>query len=129
MTGVQTCALPILRVYYTAYKPFGTSVYVYYKILNAEDTELFENQDWQLMTQVNNQNAYSTNRTNLIEFECAPGSNGVADNFISYTSTSGQTYNSFIQFAIKVVLATNDNTRVPFLTDIRALALPSGTGI
>ena len=110
-----------LRVYYTAYKPFGTSVYVYYKILNAEDTELFENQDWQLMTQVNNQNAYSTNRTNLIEFECAPGSNGVADNFISYSSTSGQTYNSFIQFAIKVVLATNDNTRVPFLTDIRAL--------
>jgi len=27
------------------------------------------------------------------------------------------------------VLATNDNTTVPFLTDIRALALPPGTGI
>lgn len=121
-----------LRVFYTAYKPLGTAVYVYYKILNAADTAPFESGNWQLMTTVQNQNAYSTNRNDLYEFECAPGifANNQANNSISYTSsTTGQTYNSFNQFAIKIVLATSDNTNVPFLTDIRALALPAGTGI
>jgi hypothetical protein len=118
-----------LRVYYTAYKPFGSNVYVYYRILNTSDTSLLSNQNWQLMTQTTGGSNNSTDRNNLIEFECAPGTNGTAFNSISYTSTNGQTYNSFIQFQIKVVLATNDRTNVPFLTDIRALALPSGTGI
>ena len=121
-----------LRVFFTAYRPIGTNVYVYYKILSAQDTQPFEYGNWQLMTTMNGGlNTYSTSRTNLIEYECAPGvySSGVANNSISYLSTNGQTYNSFIQFAIKVVLATNDNTTVPFLTDIRALALPPGTGI
>ena len=121
-----------LRVYYTAYKPLGTAVYVYYKILNSLDTATFESGNWQLMTTVGNPNTYSTSRTDLYEYEAAPGifASNLPDNSISYTSSlTGQTYNSFIQFAIKVVLATNDNTNVPFLTDIRALALPAGTGI
>jgi hypothetical protein len=50
----------------------------------------------------------------------------VPDNFISYTSTSGITYNNFSQFAIKIVLATSDSTRTPVLHDLRVLALPSG---
>lgn len=121
-----------LRVFYTAYRPIGTNVYVYYKILSAQDTQPFESGNWQLMTTMNGGlNTYSTSRTNLIEYECAPGiySSGMANNSISYQSTNGQTYKNFIQFAIKVVFATNDNTNVPFLTDIRALALPPGTGI
>ena len=81
------------------------------------------------MTQINGINNYSTSRDNLIEYECAPGVNNVANNYISYTNVNGQKYSTFIQFAIKVVLATSDNTNVPFLTDIRALALPQGTGI
>jgi hypothetical protein len=82
------------------------------------------------MTTINNQNVYSTSRSDLYEFEAAPGiyNTGTANNTISYTNPAGQSFSSFIQFAIKVVLATNDNTSVPFLTDIRALALPPGTG-
>jgi hypothetical protein len=121
-----------LRVFYSAYRPIGTNVYVYYKILSSQDTQPFESGNWQLMTTMNGGlNLYSTNRDNIIEYECAPGvfASGVANNYISYLSTNGQKYTSFIQFAIKVVLATNDNTTVPFLTDIRALALPPGTGI
>jgi len=120
-----------LRVFYTAYKPLGTNIFVYYKILNRNDSQQLEEGNWQLMTQMGNQTVYSTSRTDLIEFECAPGvyGSGQADNFISYTSNNGTTYTIFSQFAIKVVMATNDNTNVPFLSDIRALALPSGTGI
>ena len=118
-----------LRVYYTAYKPLGTEVYIYYKILNRNDTSNFDDGNWQLMTQLSQTNVYSVSRDDLIEYEWAPGKNNQADNTISYTNASGQQYNSFSQFAIKVVMATTDNTQVPFLTDIRALALPSGTGI
>jgi len=120
-----------LRVYFTAYKPLNTSIYVYYKILSPLDTSTFESQNWQLMAPISNITTYSTTRADLIEFECAPGifNNSQANNNISYTSTNGTKYNTFTQFAIKVVMATNDSTNVPFLTDIRALALPSGTGI
>jgi len=119
-----------LRVFYTAYRPPGTNIYVYYKILSSLDTTPFDSIGWQLMTTINNQNTFSTSRTDLYEFESAPGifSNNLANNVISYTNPSGQSFSTFIQFAIKVVLATSDNTIVPYLTDIRALALPPGTG-
>jgi hypothetical protein len=118
-----------LRVFYTAYRPKGSNIYVYYKILNRNDSQTFEDSSWQLMTTVTGSSNYSTSRDNLIEFECAPGVNNVADDVISYTSSTGITYTSFSQFAVKIVFATNDNTSVPFLTDLRALALPSGTGL
>ena len=118
-----------LRVFYTAYRPVGTNIYVYYKILSSQDTQPFDNNNWQLMTTMKNQNTFSTNRNDLYEFETAPGINNQANNTIGYTNVNGQTFNNFIQFAIKIVLATNDNTNPPFLVDLRALALPAGTGI
>jgi hypothetical protein len=118
-----------LRVFYTAYRPLGTNIHVYYKILNKNDAQNFDECNWQLMTPTTNLNVYSTSRTDMIEFECAPGTGGVADNTITYTNKNGQKFSSFNQFAIKIVMATNDNTSVPYLTDIRALALPSGTGL
>lgn len=119
-----------LRVFFTAYRPVGTNIYVFYRIQNREDNQTFEEAPWQLMTYVNNTgNGYSLTRENLLEFETAPGINGYADNQVSYTSVNGTTYSRFNQFAIKIVLTTEDDTNVPFLTDIRTLALPPGTGL
>jgi hypothetical protein len=119
-----------LRVFYTAYKPIGSDVFVYYKILNRNDQQNFADGYWQLMTPVTNINSNSYLSTDYIEYEVAPGAFGQgANNNISYLSTNGTTYTQFSQFAIKVVLVTNDNTNPPFLTNIRALALPPGTGI
>jgi hypothetical protein len=116
-----------LRVYFTAYRPVNTNIYVYYKILSRTDTQLFDDGNWQLMTLINSGDSkFSQNRNNLYEYIAAPGSGGTAQNYVSYASTvNGQTYNKFSQFAIKVVLATTDKTAVPFLTDIRAIALPA----
>ena len=116
-----------LRVYFTAYRPVNTNIYVYYKILSRTDTQLFDDGNWQLMTLTNSGDSkFSQNRNNLYEYIAAPGSGGTAQNYVSYTSTvNGQTYNRFSQFAIKVVLTTSDKTAVPFLTDIRAIALPA----
>ena len=118
-----------LRVFTTAYWPNKAKILMYYKILNRNDSQTFEESSWQLMTLISNINVYSTTNTDFIEYEFAPGINNKADGLVSYTSKNGQTYNQFSQFAIKIVMATNDGTVVPALTDIRALALPPGTGI
>jgi hypothetical protein len=117
-----------LNVYLTAYRPVNTDINVYYKILNRNDTQRFEDSSWQLMTKINNSGtAYSQTRDNTIEYTFAPGTTGTDQGFVSYTSTTGQVYTTFSQFAIKVVLTSSDHTYVPYLTDIRALALPSNT--
>ena len=119
-----------LRVYYDAYQPLGSTVLIYYKLLSPSDTQPFESGNWQLMTPITNVGVYSTSLSNIIEYEVAPGvfGSGQANNNISYTNNSGQTFTTFNQFAIKVVLSAADTTNPPFLTDIRAIALPSGTG-
>jgi hypothetical protein len=116
-----------LRVYFTAYRPVNTNIYVYYKILSRSDTQTFDSGNWQLMTLINNTDSlYSQTRDSTYEFVAAPGAGSVAQNYVEYISNvNGQTYNDFSQFAIKIVLATSDKTAVPFLTDIRAIALPS----
>ena len=114
-----------LNVYLTAYRPVNTDINVYYKILNSNDTQSFESGQWQLMTKINNSGgAYSQTRNNLYEYVFAPGTLGLDQGFVKYTSTNGQNYTTFNQFAIKIVLTTTDNTTVPYVTDMRVLALP-----
>jgi hypothetical protein len=113
-------------VYISAYRPADTDINVYYKILNRNDTQKFESGSWQLMTKINNtQGLYSQTRTDIQEYAFAPGTNGTDQGYVSYTSTNGQTYTTFSQFALKIVLTTTDNTTVPFLNDLRAIALPA----
>ena len=78
------------------------------------------------MTMTNSsQSTYSQTRNDLYEFTYAPGINNTANGYVTYTSTNGQKYTSFSQFAIKIVLTTTDKTAVPFVSDMRALALPA----
>lgn len=119
-----------LRVYYTAYKPLNSEIYVYYKLLSGNDNQKFEDGYWQLMTTVSSAaNRYSSTRDDIIEFVAAPGKNNVANNTVSYLSLNEITYTTFNQFAIKIVMATTDSTHTPYLRDIRAIALPPATGM
>ena len=114
-----------LNVYVTAYRPVNSDILVYYKILNRQDTQQFEAGSWQLMTKTRNSDTlYSQSRSDLYEFSFAPGTTS-DQGYVTYTSTNGQTYTQFSQFAIKVVLVSTDKTSVPFLNDLRAMALPS----
>jgi hypothetical protein len=118
-----------LRVYYTAYKPVGSRVNVYYKVLSRNDTSEFNDQNWVLMTEVGEQpNSSSLSRSDVREYVAAPGINNQANNQITYTSSSGTTFTSFSQFAIKIVLSTSDTAKAPVVNDLRVLALPSGSG-
>jgi hypothetical protein len=115
-----------LMVYITAYRPVNTNILVYYKLLNRFDTQTFNDSSWQLMTPINNSGTtYSQFRDTMFEYTFAPGTGNVSQGYVSYTSTTGQTYTTFSQFAIKVVLTTTDKTAVPVLDDIRAIALPA----
>ena len=114
-----------LNVYITAYRPVNTDINVYYKILNRNDTQKFDDGSWQLMTKTrSSDSSYSLTRVDLKEFSFAPGTSGVEQGYVSYASTTGQTYATFSQFALKIVLTTSDKTAVPFLTDLRSIALP-----
>lgn len=118
-----------LRVYFTAYRPFSSDIHVYYKLLSREDSQRFTDGVWQKMTVVTGSQNYSSFYGELLEFEAAPGINGLANNFVSYVSTTnGAIYNDFYQFAIKVVMSTSDSTKSPYLKDLRVIALPEGSG-
>lgn len=115
-----------LRVYITAYKPSASNIRVYYKLLSVSDPGVFEDKNYQLMTQLNNTNFVSTNYTDYREISYAPGTSGTANNSVSYTSGS-TAYSNFRTFAIKIVLTGTSTTDVPKVRDFRAIALPAGS--
>jgi hypothetical protein len=114
-----------LRVYLTAYKPSGSQINVYYKLLSGSDSDVFDNKSYQLMAQLGNSNFVSTNKGDYRELSFAPGTSGSANNSVGYTSGS-TAFNSFKTFAIKIVMSGTDTTNVPKVRDLRAIALPSG---
>lgn len=108
------------RVFFTAYKPTNANIYVYYKILSSDDSDTFDNKGYQLMTVIQGQNNISLNQDDMKEFVYAPGVDNIADNRVQYGS-----FSSFKYFAIKIVMASTDTTRVPRIKDFRVVALPS----
>ena len=115
-----------LRVYLTAYKPDGSNILVYYKLLSASDPDEFDDKNYQLMTEIGNPNFVSTNPTDYRELTFAPGLDGTANNSVTYTAGS-TSYRSFRTFAVKVVMSGTSTVDVPKVRDFRAIALPEGT--
>jgi hypothetical protein len=114
-----------LRVYMTGYKPSNSNIHVYYKVLSKSDNDLFDNKNYQLMTELGNENYVATNKNDFRELTFAPGVGGVANNSVAYTtSTTG--YSTFRTFAIKIVMRGQDTIDVPKVRDVRAIAFPAG---
>ena len=115
-----------LRVYLTAYQPSGSSIDVYYKLLSQSDPDEFDDKNYQLMTQLGNENFISANENDYRELTFAPGVSGSANNAVFYTSGS-TSYRSFRTFAIKIVMSGTSTVDVPKIRDFRSIALPEGT--
>jgi len=113
-----------LRVYLTGYKPSGSNIYVYYKILSRSDSDTFDTKNYQLMTEIGNNNFVSLAYDDFRELVFAPGISGAANNSVTYTTTNSS-FNSFKTFAIKIVMSGTNTTDVPKVRDIRAIALPA----
>ena len=108
------------RVYFSAYKPSTANILVYYKILSSDDTDVFDNKGYQLMTSIQGYNNVSLNQDDIKDFVYAPGTGNVADDRVQYDS-----FTSFKYFAIKVVMTATDSTKVPRISNFRVVALPS----
>ena len=112
-----------LRVYLDCNRPVGTDINVYYKVKSGEDSQPFEDKKWQLMKKVNDNTSKDQNQ--IIELEYRPS---LDVNKISYVE-NGVTYplgGKFKYYAIKIVLTAQSPTVVPYVTNYRAIATPSG---
>lgn len=131
-----------LRVYLTAYKPSGSNVYVYYKILAAEDNNTIADVRWVPMDLNEGQGftsatrySSSENKNDFLELTYKPptysASSGSPYNFgansvngiIEYRNTTKARYTGYKYFAIKIVLTNSTSTNPPRIRDLRAIAL------
>jgi hypothetical protein len=108
------------RVYLSAYKPTNANIFVYYRILSADDPDSFDHKNYQLMTIIQGANNISRNQRDIKNFVFAPGANNIAANRVQYDS-----FVTFKYFAIKVVLTSTDTTLVPRISNFRVVALPA----
>ena len=113
-----------LKVYATAVRLPGTDIKVYYKVKAAEDTDLLSNKSWvEMYREYPGDNSYSLSNSNFKEYIYGPEKTAYPEN-ISYGAQNGWvTYNSFTEFAIKIVFLTSDPTVIPKIADFRAIAL------
>jgi hypothetical protein len=131
-----------LRVYLTAYKPSGSNIYVYYKVLHADDSDTMAQARWipmdldagQGLTPATTYSS-SEDKNNFIELAYkvpaysatsgspykfgANNSTGV----IEYRNTGKARFSTFKYFTVKIVLVNNTSTNPPRVKDMRVLAL------
>lgn len=109
-----------LKVYLDAYKPVEGEIYVYYKVLSADDASSFDSRPYQLMTKIGGVGENSLNTSDYRQYIFAPGANNVASNSIAY-----DTYVNFKYFALKIVVVSSNSTKVPRVRNLRGIAMPA----
>jgi hypothetical protein len=138
-----------LRVYLAAYKPPGSDVKVYVKVLHSEDSDAFTATRWVPMNLTTGEGyatvgkySSSQNRTNYIEFvydmPTFPttaitdssgrainqyGANTTNNSIFEYRNSGKARFTGFKQFSIKVVLTNDTSSNPPRIHELRAIAL------
>jgi hypothetical protein len=127
-----------LRVYLTAYKPSGSNIYVYYKVLHADDSDTMGQSRWIPMDLVTGQGftsaltfSSSEDKNNFIELAYkVPSYNNTARSgantstgILEYRNTARARFSTYKYFAVKIVLVNSTSSNPPRVKDLRALAL------
>lgn len=118
-----------VRVYINAYRPSGTDVEVYAKILNSSDNESFDDKDWSKLVMVTNSSKYSSSNDERdiheyeFTFKSTPSTTALVGT-VSVNATSanvtgtGTTFS--VDFAvgdvIKINYATGNTDIIPITT-------------
>jgi hypothetical protein len=127
-----------LQVFLTAYRPPGTDVQVYCKLLNGSDPQSLNQASWvQMVNEGNGPITYSSlsNRDNFLSYTFGlptammTGTSTGSVGAVQYVSNN-VTYTGYKYFKIKIVLVTapdalgnTNNAVVPRVADLRAIAL------
>jgi hypothetical protein len=131
-----------LSVFLSSYKPQGTEIKVYARIHNPEDSENFADKDFTPLTQITASNTYSdsvdTSDFKEFEFGFSANTDGQGflttansharlessnNNVVAYRSAGGGIYHTYKTFAIKIVMTSSGTNIVPFVKDMRSIAL------
>lgn len=92
-----------INVYLTAYKPVGTNLIVFAKILNSSDNEIFEDKDWSMLRQVSDSTLYSdsNNQDDYKEYQYTFTQNPITVPFTELITTNNTT----------TIVSTNSDTK------------------
>ena len=116
-----------IKVKLNAYKPSTTDVKVYYKILNGEDSDNFDDRNWVQMNQKTLSTVYSDSENEedfkIFDFEIPAAQLTGATGEVQYTNSQGITFTGFKYMSIKVVLTSSSDSVVPRVKDLMAIAL------
>jgi len=129
-----------IRVYLTAYRPPGSNVNVYYKILHREDSDTFDKARWIPMDS-SSEAGFTTSTTyssselkdDFKEYVFIPpaydeltyksGTNPSNSDIIEYKNSTGAKFVGYKYLSIKVVLTSTSTANPPRLDDVRVIAL------
>ena len=131
-----------MTIFMDAFKPQGSEISVYARLMNAEDGETLEDKDFTLMTQVTSSNTFSSgiDGSDIKEFEFGFSANTNGQNFlvsannharlnsansnvVAYRGTDGSVYHTYKTFALKIVMTATGTHITPKIENIRAIAL------
>ena len=128
-----------VKVYLTASQPRGTKVHVYVKVKNKSDIEPFEKKKWQLLARnqpFSEEVTPSEDVMREISFSgLGAGDGGDGEYPLSYDAKvdgvavaagegpTGERFNTFNSFAVKIVMQSNDPRLVPVVSNMRAIAI------
>jgi len=114
------------NLYITGYRPNGTDIKAYIKVLNGADPTPFGSVDWIELEKIEGETTFSStsNRNDFREYvysvPAGVNKNGFGD--IIYTSVGGN-FTGYKKFAIKIELLSDSVYRVPRISDYRGIAL------
>ena len=124
-----------IKIYLTAAQPLGTIIWVYTKVRNKADLESFDKKNWVLTKRMQPFSDELTPSDDYFREVHFMGGGGDDEFPLSYdaksdgiaygvgTQPSGERYNTFNEFAIKIVMQSNDPRIVPVVKDLRSVAV------
>ena len=116
-----------------------TDIDVYVKLLSPNDPDIFQNKVWTKLNQVTLSTLFSDDEFDVKEYEytmptAAPVTNAaftapedqtdeLEDLVVAYTGADNVVYQRFKYFAVKLVMRSQAPEIVPYIKDLRAIAL------
>jgi hypothetical protein len=111
-----------LKIYLTAAQPRGTRIWVYTKVRSPDDLESFEDKNWALTRRMQPWSSEVTPNGTVFREIRFMGSGD--DEFpLAYSKIGGERFNTFNEFAVKIVMQSSDALVVPVIKDFRAVAV------
>jgi len=118
-----------MNIFLTSYRPPGSDVKVWVKILHAEDSDPIAQRPWiELEKKLSGDSIYSSlsNRNDFIEYQYGFQSANLtgAMGQVQYRNTANTaTFTGYKYFSVKVGLLADDTSIVPRVADLRVIAL------